>query len=100
MGPKNKLGQKIDQFKKKNGILGKKQAEAELKKKKQFFWAKIGEKFDDKVQKLPNFKGKKGLFRTKNKLGLSLGTKKKDFVGQKFGKNFENKVQKLTNFTQ
>ena len=68
MGPKNKLGlslrrtknnfqAKIDQSKKNKRILGKKkQAEAELKRKKSFFGPKIGGKFRKKVQKLPNFK--------------------------------------------
>ena len=63
LGPKNKLGLSLSR---KNG----------------FFGPKIGKIFGIKVQKLPNFKEKKGLFRTKKK---SLGTKR-GFVGQKFGK--------------
>ena len=65
-------------MKKKNkGNFGpKKQAGAELKKKKRIFGQKIGKKFENKVQKLSNFKEKKDFFGQKNKLGLSLRTKK------------------------
>ena len=65
---KNKLGlslkkkgifwPKIDQLKKKRNWGGKKQAEAERKKKKKIWGQKIGEKFDNKVEKLPNSKTK------------------------------------------
>ena len=54
----------------------KKQAGAELKKKNRIFGPKIGKKFENKVQKLSNFKEKKDFFGQKNKLGLSLRTKK------------------------
>ena len=48
---------------KKKGLFGpKKQAGAELKKKKRIFGPKIGKKFENKVQKLSNFKEKKGHF--------------------------------------
>ena len=36
----------------------KKQAGADLKKKKRIFGPKIGKKFENQVQKLSNFKGK------------------------------------------
>ena len=68
--------------KKKEEFWAKKQAEAELKKKK----TKIGGKFLKRVQKLPNFKEKKEFSGQKNKLGLSLRTKR-DFLGQKSGEN-------------
>ena len=48
--------------------------------------AKNWGKFDNKVQKLPNFKEKKGLFKAKKQAGAELRNKKKDFEGQKFGK--------------
>ena len=51
---------------KKKDISGqKKQAGAELKKKKRIFGPKIGKKFENKVQKLSNFKGKKDFFGQK-----------------------------------
>ena len=46
------------------------------KKKKRIFGPKIGKQFENKVQKLSNFKEKKDFFGQKNKLGLSLRTKK------------------------
>ena len=45
-------------IKKKRNLGGKKQAEAERKKKKKIWGQKIGEKFDNKVEKLPNSKTK------------------------------------------
>ena len=43
----------------------KKQAWAELKKKKKDFGPKIGKKFENQVQKLSNFKEKKDFFAKK-----------------------------------
>ena len=77
-------------FKKKKGLFGtKKQAGAELKKKKKDFLP----------QKLNNFqKKKKGHFWPKNKQGLSLRTKK-EFFGQKIyqfkKKDFSGQKNKL-----
>ena len=54
---------------KKKGHFGpKRQAGAELKKKKRIFGPKIGKKFENKVQKLSNSKEKKDFFGQKNKL--------------------------------
>ena len=53
----------------------KKQAGAELKKKNRIFGPKIGKKFENKVQKLTDFKEKKNISGQKNKLGLSLRRK-------------------------
>jgi len=66
----------------------KKQAGAELKNNKRFFWAKILIEIELKGHKLTNFQKKKKMtFRAKkNKLGLSL-KRKKGFLGQKLGKN-------------
>ena len=62
-----------------------------LSRKKGFFGPKIEKKFENKVQKLTNFK-------EKNKLGLSF-SRKKGFFGPKIGeKKNENQGQKLTNF--
>ena len=56
-------------FKEKKGHFGpKKQAGAELKKKKRIFGPKIGKKFENKVQKLSNSKEKKDFFGQRNKL--------------------------------
>ena len=57
----------MNNFQKKKGIFRpKKQAGAELKKKKkEFFGSKIGKKFENNVQKLTNYKEKKGLFGPK-----------------------------------
>merc|ERR1711954_58261 len=60
------------------------------------FGPKIGKKFENQVQKLSNFKEKKGLFGKENKLGLSLRTKKGLFWA-KILINIELKGQKLTN---
>ena len=46
---------------------------------------KLGDKFENKVQKLTNFTGKKDFSGQKNKLGLSL-SRKKGFFGFKIGK--------------
>ena len=56
----------------------KKKLGLSLRKKKNNFWVKNWKKnFENNVQKLANFKEKKGLFGPKkNKLGLSLRTKK------------------------
>ena len=53
-----------------------------LRRKKFFFVQKIGENFENKVQKCPILKKKKDFSGQKNKLGLSLRTKK-GFFGQK-----------------
>jgi len=68
--------------KKKEEFWAKKQAEAELKKKK----TKIGGKFLKRVQKLPNFKEKKEFSGQKNKLGLSLSIKKRSLWVKNLGK--------------
>ena len=51
--------------KKKGLFRPKKQAGAELKKKKKNFWIQNWEKFENNVQKLTNFKEKNGLFGPK-----------------------------------
>ena len=84
LGPKNKPGQKIDQFKKKKQkteFWGKNKPRLSLRRRNSFFGPKIGEKFDNKVQKLPNFKEKKGFFRPKKQSGAELKNKKKRFFG-------------------
>ena len=75
----------------------KKQAGAELKKKKRIFGTKIGEKFENKVQKLSNFKGKKDFFGQKKQAGAELKKEKRIF-GPNIWKKFKNQVQKLSNF--
>ena len=57
-----------------------------LRRKKFFFVQKIGENFENKVQKGPILKKKKDFSGQKNKLGLSLRRKKKNFWVQ----NWEN----------
>ena len=47
----------------------KKQAWAELKKKKKDFGPKIGKKFENQVQKLSNFKEKKDFLAKKTSWG-------------------------------
>ena len=44
---------------------------------KKVFLAKNWGKFDNKVQKLPNFKEKKGLFKAKKQAGAELRNKKR-----------------------
>merc|ERR1711942_637935 len=90
-------GSVFDQLKKKGNFGPKKQAGAELKKKKRIFGQKIGKKFQNKVQKLSNFKEKKDFFGQKNKLGLSLRTIK-GFFWAKILIEIELKGHKLTNF--
>ena len=74
VGPKKlSIRAKIDQFKKKKTFWAKKkQAGAELKKKKGFFGPKVGGKIEYNGQKLTNFKEKKDFLGQKNKLGMSL----------------------------
>ena len=65
-------GHKLTNFqkKKKNDISGqKKQAGAELKKKKRIFGPKIGKKFENQVKKLSNFKEKKDFLAKKTSWG-------------------------------
>ena len=47
------------------------------------------EKFENKVKKLTNFKGKKRTFRSKKKAWAELEKKKKDFLGKKLGGKIE-----------
>ena len=70
----------------------KKQAGAELKKKKRIFYPKNWPIFK-KERKKRDISGQE------NKLGLSL-RKKKGFFGSKTGENLGNKVQKLNNFKE
>ena len=58
-------GHKLNDLKKKDFSGKKKQAGAELEKKKRIFGPKIGKKFENKVQKLSNFKEKKDFFGQK-----------------------------------
>jgi len=78
-------GQKLTNIKKRTFWAQKTSWGQSLRRKKRIFGPKIGKKFENKVQKLSNFKGKKDFFGQKNKLGLSLRRKKKDF----WGKNWE-----------
>ena len=55
-----------------------------------FFGPKLGKNFQNKIQKLTNFKETKGLFGPKKQAGAELG--------QKVGEKIEYKGQKLTNF--
>jgi len=74
----------LTNFKEKGLCRPKKQAGAELEKKR-FFGPKVVGKIEYKRQKLTNSKEKKGLFGPKkNKLGLSLRTKS-GFFGPKVG---------------
>ena len=58
--------------------------------------SKIGEKFENKVQNLINFKENKVLFGPKKQAGAEFKKKKRIF-GPKIGTKIENKVQKLSN---
>ena len=76
---------------KKGHFRPKKQAGAELKKKKkEFFGSKIGGKIGNNVQKLTDFKEKKDFSGQKKQAGAELGK----IVGEKI----EYKGQKLNNF--
>ena len=75
----------------------KKQAGAELKKKKENFWSKIGKIFQNNVQKLSDFKENKGLFGPKKTSWVELKNKKKRIFWLKVGPKIEYKGQKLTN---
>jgi len=72
--------------KKKRLFRPKKQAGAELKHKKGVCKSKIGEIFENKVQKLTNFTEKKDFLGQKKKLGLSLRRKRKIFWAKNWGK--------------
>ena len=81
-------------FLKKKGLFGqKKQAGAELKKKKRIFGPKIGKKIENKVQKLSNFKEKKDFFGQQKQAAAELKNKKRFFgteVGEKLSKRAKN----------
>ena len=76
--------------------MAKKKAGAELKKKKRIFGPKIGKKFENKVQKLSNFKEKKDFFGQQKQAAAELKNKKKIFWDRSRGK-IEQEGQKLTN---
>ena len=80
--------QKLTNFPKKKGnFRPKKQAGAELKKKKkEFFGSKLGKKLRIMSRNQLILKKKKDFSGQKNKLGLSLRRKKKNFLDPKLGK--------------
>ena len=74
-------------FKKKDFSGQKNKLGLSFRKKKEFFGSKIGKKFENNVQKLTNFKEKKGLFRPKKQAEAELKKKKGFFRAKNWGGN-------------